>query len=182
MAASNVANRRNRSETADPVIPKRGEKDFEPASEERHVNVQASLLAASRSALFSAISTGVRSHSSRAHNRAIWDNSLAKAYMVDTDDPTLPPYKYIPELDKPQWKPNSVHGIHFQTMGRYESSRKRLELLPEEALYLMERGTIECWTDETSLAVPLSLQDAWSRMLQAGGLSPEAYQVSYYTL
>ena len=99
--------------------------------------------------------------------------------MVDAEDPALPPHvaASLPERDG-QAKPATVHGVHFQTMGRYESSRRRLELLPEEALYLIERGTVECWTDETPCAVPFTLQHAWSTMIRAHGMSAERYQVS----
>ena len=100
--------------------------------------------------------------------------------MVNSEESALSPYEascrkkvYVQTM-----KPASVHGIHFQTMGRYESSRKRLELLPEEALYLIERSTIECWTSEMKDAVPMSLQHAWSVMINAGVLSAERYQVS----
>lgn len=79
----------------------------------------------------------------------------------------------------------TVHGIHFQTMGKYSSERKRIELLPEEALYLLERGTIECWTEPlphppefNEERVPMSIQHAWSMMINADQLTSERYQVS----
>ena len=167
------------STTGDPIIPKRGEKDFEPASEDRYVNLQTSLLDASRAALFTAISSGSRHHSSRAHNRAVWDASLSKAYMVHVEDPALPcraPVVAEEATGKPVPQA-TTHGVHFLTMGRHEPARKRLELLPEEALYLLERGTIECWTGEDETAVPMSLQHAWCQMIHAGELNAERYQV-----
>lgn len=167
------------STTGDPIIPKRGEKDFEPASEDRYVNLQTSLLDASRAALFTAISSGSRHHSSRAHNRAVWNAGLSKAYMVHVEDPALPCRAPV-VADQASGKPvpqATTHGVHFLTMGRHEPARKRLELLPEEALYLLERGTIECWTGEDETAVPMSLQHAWSQMIHAGELNAERYQV-----
>lgn len=197
------------SASAEPVIPRRGEKDFEPASEQRYIDLQSSQLERSRAALFSAISSGTRQHSSKAHNRAIWDDKLGRAYMVDAPEPALGPATFrIIEERRQQGRappataaddegdhqvavagppggaatarPATVHGIHFQTMGRYEQSRKRLELLPEEALYLIERGTVECWTSMDDDAVPMSLQHAWSLMMTAANLTPERYQVYAY--
>lgn len=100
--------------------------------------------------------------------------------MVDAPDPSLAPYeekaKVVVEGEQ---RLATVHGIHFQSTGRYESLRKRLELLPEETLYLLERGTIECWTSEERNAVPMSLQHAWSRMINAGDMNPHRYQVGW---
>jgi len=172
-----------KSKSTEPVIPKRGEKDFEPAKEERHVNLQVSLLEASRTALYTAIGSGVRSHSSKAHNRAVWDPSVQRAYMVEAPNPALPPsaeVNHSANFDAEGNRstvPATAHGIHFSTMGRYNAARKRLELLPEEILYLLERGTVECWTSEHTNAVPLSVQHAWAIMLQSEGMSAERYQV-----
>lgn len=165
--------------SSNPVIPKRGEKDFEPASVDRYIDLQQSLLEASRSALFSAISSGVRSHSSKSPNRAIWDPILERAYMVPVGDPSLPPSASINRelLKSENASAGAVHGVHFLTMGNYISERKRMELMPEEVLYLIERGSIECWTSPVDPTVPFSVQHAWSVMLNAAELTPERYQV-----
>jgi tRNA-splicing endonuclease subunit Sen54 len=63
-------------------------------------------------------------------------------------------------------------------MGRHNATRKRLELLPEEVLYLLERGTLECWTGEGKEAVPMTVQQAWSQILYSGDLNAERYHVS----
>lgn len=66
--------------------------------------------------------------------------------------------------------------------------QKRLELLPEEALYLVERGTMYCWkpTDlplhKTPLlddmeGVPMSVQQVYAEMIGSEDLSFEKYQV-----
>lgn len=168
------------SSTANPVIPKRGEKDFEPASVDRFVDLQQSLLEASRSALFDAISSGTRSHSSKAPNRAIWDPIRERAYMVPVVDPSLPPSAKINRdsiLHNENASAGAMHGIHFLTTGKYNQERKRMELMPEEALYLIERGSIECWTSEYNPTVPVSVQHAWAIMITAADLSPERYQV-----
>lgn len=157
------------------MIPKRGEKDFEPAHEERYAKLQTSLLDASRSALFTAVSSGVRSHSSKAHNRATWDKDLQRAYIVTANDPALPPSAL-----NSGGASASAHGVHFLTMGRYHATRKRMELLPEEALYLLERGTLECWTSHGKAAVPMTVQHAWSQMVRADGLDVQKYQVQHW--
>lgn len=166
--------------SANPVIPKRGEKDFEPASVDRHIDLQQSLLETSRSALFSAISSGVRSHSSKSPNRAIWDPVLERAYMVPVADVSLPPSAHINRellTSSENASAGAVHGVHFLTMGTFVHERKRMELMPEEVLYLIERGSVECWTSNVDPTVPMSVQHAWSIMINAAQLTPERYQV-----
>ena len=86
----------------------------------------------------------------------------------------------------------TVRGTHFNTLG-YSSNRevepsrwaKRLELLPEEALYLIERGSLLCRLD-TSSGVPeedfppMSAQQAFAAMIGLEGLAIEKYQVGHY--
>lgn len=166
--------------SANPIIPKRGEKDFEPASVDRYIDLQQSLLETSRAALFSAISSGVRAHTSKSPNRAIWDPLRERAYMVPVADPSLPPSLPINReilRNNENASAGAVHGIHFLTMGTYNHERKRLELMPEEALYLIERGSIECWTSEHHPTVPMSVQHAWAIMITAAELTSERYQV-----
>ena len=67
--------------------------------------------------------------------------------------------------------------------------QKRLELLPEEALYLVERGTLFCTKESNALksnipgmedveGAPMSVQQAFSEMIGAENLSLEKYQVT----
>jgi tRNA-splicing endonuclease subunit Sen54 len=63
-----------------------------------------------------------------------------------------------------------------------------MELLPEEALYLVERGALLCWK-ETGHPIsatpgltdiygsPMTVQQAFAEMLGKEGLSLEHYQV-----
>lgn len=71
--------------------------------------------------------------------------------------------------------------------------QKRLELLPEETLYLVERGAMYCWqpTDlplpKTQLlddveGVPMSVQQAFAEMIGKEDLTLERYQVRLKTL
>ncbi len=94
-----------------------------------------------------------------------------------------------------------ARGIHFSTMGhsvsRRETSRskdmqkvhKRLELLPEEALYLVERGSLFCWKDvqtepiaspglEDVEGAPMTVQQAFAEMVGKEDLTLEKYQVN----
>jgi tRNA-splicing endonuclease subunit Sen54 len=84
--------------------------------------------------------------------------------------------------------------------------RKRLELLPEETLYLMEKGALFCWKasrehedndvpggdetedrdvewDSASQGAPMSVQQAYAEMIGREALTLDRYQVcepSYY--
>jgi hypothetical protein len=99
-----------------------------------------------------------------------------------------------------------ARGIHFTSMGhsvhrpsppsssRAGKPRKRLELLPEEALYLMEKGALFCWKatsrdddvddedegiewDSASQGAPMSVQQAYAEMIGKQDLTLERYQV-----
>lgn len=87
-----------------------------------------------------------------------------------------------------------ARGIHFNSMGHsaaretgLEKAVKRLELLPEEALYLFERGTLLCYKDAGGEgAVPedespiLSVQQAFAEMIGTEEITLEKYQVYAY--
>ncbi|KAK4057382.1 tRNA-splicing endonuclease subunit sen54 [Microbotryomycetes sp. JL221] len=171
---------KNRDDTSVliPFIPKRGEKDFEPinlarasassslpesskqATLSQH---QQNLLHESRIAYFTALSSGSRYHSSRGHNSFTWR----------------------PELDggKATSDNEAVYGIHFGTIGHFETTRKQLELLPEEVLYLVERGVVELWQEDSdasvpaSTRVPMSVQQTWSQVMGRNDMNLERYQL-----
>lgn len=69
----------------------------------------------------------------------------------------------------------------FSSIGKWNREKKRLELMPEELLYLIERGTVECWTrDEPESGIgslPMSVQWAWAEIIGTGGLTLERYEV-----
>ncbi|OAV91533.1 hypothetical protein PTTG_04073 [Puccinia triticina 1-1 BBBD Race 1] len=154
---------------ADPFIPRRGEKDFEPT--EALAPTQLKALQESRQALFTALSAGVRGHSSRDHVRCVW-TSRKRGERYE-DEPVVPPY-----VD------GTAKGVLFSSIGRWSRERKRLELSPEELLYLVERGTVECWTAEDRAsgqgAVPMTVQHAWAEIMGTSQLSLERYQVYAY--
>ncbi|GAA5984756.1 hypothetical protein JCM10908_003489 [Rhodotorula pacifica] len=156
-----------------PFIPKRGEKDFEPlaaadafppSSKEATLSQhQRNLLQDSRNALYTALSSGSRHHSSKAHNSFTWRSDLDGGRAVCDAG-------------------NSVYGIHFSNIGHFNQKRKTLELLPEEALYMVERGAIELWKEgsgngSSSSRVPMSVQQSWSELLGHDEMTPERYQV-----
>ncbi|GAA5868606.1 hypothetical protein JCM3774_005444 [Rhodotorula dairenensis] len=152
-----------------PFIPKRGEKDFEPlaaadafppSSKEATLSQhQRNLLQNSRNALYTALSSGSRHHSSKAYNSFTWRPDLDGGRAVCDAG-------------------NSVYGIHFSNIGHFNQKRKTLELLPEEALYMVERGAIELWTESANGArVPMSVQQAWAELLGHDEMTPERYQV-----
>jgi tRNA-splicing endonuclease subunit Sen54 len=94
-----------------------------------------------------------------------------------------------------------ARGVHFSSVGHSaprivwkegEASKihKRLELLPEEALYLVERGTLFCTKESPTLksnvpgsedieGAPMSVQQAFAEMIGTEDLSLEKYQVCY---
>jgi len=71
--------------------------------------------------------------------------------------------------------------------------QKRLELLPEEAIYLIERGALFCWKQthlqESGRVVvpglndvggsPMTVQQAFSEMLGTEDLTMEKFQVCF---
>ncbi|KAH8816251.1 tRNA-splicing endonuclease subunit sen54 N-term-domain-containing protein [Xylogone sp. PMI_703] len=118
-------------------IPKRGEKDFE-----RHgTKQQDNILEASRQAMHDALSH-TRVHAPKSHIRGFyygrenfdWDDVEREEWMRGLDKD----YVVVLETSK---------GPHFRTMGKTPLRKQgsRLWLLPEEALYLVERGNLDLW-------------------------------------
>ncbi|ODN76174.1 hypothetical protein L202_06093 [Cryptococcus amylolentus CBS 6039] len=165
------------------TIPKRGEKDFEPLAET--VNLQEMMLDKSRQALFTALQ-GVRGGHS---------NSMSHALLTPAS-----PYPRV----------LIVHGHLFDAMGitvrhppspPFNKPRTVLELLPEEALYLLERGTLQIWlgnepeTEEEveegvgewceeeygiKGAVEMSVMEGFGAFIGREGLTLERYQAYAY--
>lgn len=110
-------------------IPKRGEKDFEPDG----TDFQDSALAKSRQAMYSALS-GTRAHTSKNHCTATWINEIRLARV------------------------EQAKGGHFMSMGRADSFGT-IWLYPEELLYLVERGSLECFFPQ---GLQMSLQAVYA--------------------
>jgi tRNA-splicing endonuclease subunit Sen54 len=198
-------------ETFAPFIPKRGEKDFEPTGFE----AQARALEKSRKAMFDVIRCE-RLVGSKTISIATWEPSLNRAVvelargsvfssmgvarrvnvLKNGNDEDLDQIYHLEEGNNERdgvWK----EGIF------YERTRSRLELLPEEVLYLIERGSLECRIrvrrkfDSTRSAstekidydvdgsesrdwVPMSVQQAFATMLFKDDLTRERYQLYAY--
>lgn len=131
-----------------PTLPRRGEKDFE-----HHGTLsQEDTLAASRAAMHNALSQ------QRVH---MPKNTIVCLYDPETETTVV---------EHPK-------GPHFKTLGKSDS-RSRLSLLPEEALYLVERGTLNLqWRTKDLRDIPMSLQTAYTYLIGSQGLTLERYTV-----
>ncbi|KDN40083.1 hypothetical protein RSAG8_08404, partial [Rhizoctonia solani AG-8 WAC10335] len=165
------------------IIPKRGEKEFEPA-EGGATALQSHVLARSQNAMFSALK-GSRGAGSKTISYAVWYPTLGRAHVT------------------------VARGTHFSTLGHSAirepepnsnstKAQKRLELMPEEALYLMERGSLFCWKENAvsasmrdeldsdlddcnvSIGAPMSVQQAFTEMIGVDGLEIQHYLVYAY--
>jgi tRNA-splicing endonuclease subunit Sen54 len=126
---------------------------------------------------------------------------------------THPPYLRSKSVSYAVWYPNLARahvtvarGVHFTSMGHSaqrpassssqstasgKSLKKRLELLPEETLYLLEKGALFCWKascddgpgenvvdwDSSSQGAPMSVQQAYAEMIGTEDLTLDRYQV-----
>lgn len=117
-------------------LPKRGEKDFEPNG----TALQSSALADSRNAMYTALQ-GERGHAGKLHVTAVWHADIGKA------------------------KVDVARGPHFNTLGKSDSNGS-VWLFPEEVIYLVERGSLECFFPEGS---PMSLQAAYAACIRNEG-------------
>ncbi|KAJ5120806.1 uncharacterized protein N7515_010194 [Penicillium bovifimosum] len=172
-----------------PNIPRRGEKDFEPNPTEH----QADVLSASRGAMHNALSYP-RLHAPKTRIVAFYapngytppaDRATPKAGGEGANpNPTKPapkPTRVSP--DACVYVPNPK-GQFFKSMGQADPT-SRVWLLPEEALYLIERGSLDIrWPSpsgstgsEEDLSIPMSLQAAYACFIGHGGLTLERYSV-----
>ena len=175
---------------ARPIIPKRGEKDFEPKTSggsglQRHV------LDRARSAMLDAL------RATRTTSRYVMA-CFRDAYIDHILSKTISYGIWHPDIGRAHV--TTARGIHFTNMGhsvarplsrseqKAQKTMKRLELLPEEALYLVERGAMFCWKDSDVLTsgtagledmegAPMSVQQAFAEMIGKEDLTLEKYQV-----
>ncbi|KAI6102327.1 hypothetical protein EDD16DRAFT_1696651 [Pisolithus croceorrhizus] len=145
-----------------PVIPERGEKDFEPVHG-RDSDLQLHVLDQARGAMFETLRAR-RGISRKSASYGIWYPSVVRVHVV-------------------------THGVHFASMGHSISrasrvlgstkpelaqnykTEKHLELLPEEAIYLIEREVPFCYksipakVEETIPGAPMKVQQAYAGMI-----------------
>ncbi|KAJ9319116.1 hypothetical protein DTO271D3_704 [Paecilomyces variotii] len=184
-------------DTSQTALPRRGEKDFEP----NPTLFQSDALAASRQAMHNALSFP------RLHHPK---NKVVGYYAPDGFAPPSPSSKStgmtaIQEEDEKKTEEAKVQkstgtgstispdacvyvpnpkGQHFRTVGQGDRWN-RVWLLPEEALYLLERGSLDIrWLSEDSdeeddedLSIPMSLQAAYACFIGRGGLTLERFTV-----
>ncbi|PNS14688.1 hypothetical protein CAC42_1710 [Sphaceloma murrayae] len=154
------------------AIPKRGEKDFESHG----TNTQSQRLDASRQAMHSALSFQ-RTHLPKKANIATYYPSTNSAYIEVAHSPL---FRSIGTNRSPKDDP----------LNEIKYNLNRLWLLPEEILYLIERGTVDCrWPaqegDADDLGLPMSLQGAHAAFIgladqHKSGLTFERYSVYSY--
>ncbi|OQD90462.1 hypothetical protein PENANT_c001G05252 [Penicillium antarcticum] len=186
------------SDTASPSIPKRGEKDFEPNPTEH----QADVLSASRDAMHNALSFP-RLHRPKTQIIAYYalggyaaqaelDAQQDALQVKENQKPSESTQKKPPtDASKPPPKPVNISpdacvlvpipkGQYFKTMGQADR-KNRVWLLPEEALYLLERGSLDIrWpstSDPDAVSIPMSLQAAYACFVGHGGLTLERFSV-----
>ncbi len=156
------------------VIPKRGEKDFEPTG----FGGQSKLLERSREAMFQAVS-GERRVGSRSLVRATWDAKTCRARLLDVQGKI---FETVGVIRREQVKDEATGKVATKAWN---------ELLPEEALFLAERGSLQIYErahDDAEALVPMSLQQAFAALMQPpiGGkgedepLTREAYLIYAY--
>ncbi|KAI6144852.1 hypothetical protein EDD17DRAFT_1496041 [Pisolithus thermaeus] len=165
-----------------PVIPERGEKDFEPVHG-RDSDLQLHVLDQARGAMFETLRAR-RGISRKSASYGIWYPSVVRVHVV-------------------------THGVHFASMGHSISrasrvlgstkpelaqnykTEKHLELLPEEAIYLIEREVPFCYksipgnssqlslakVEETIPGAPMKVQQAYAGMIGREDMSLECPQV-----
>lgn len=183
-----------------PVIPKRGEKEYEPSGD-KGTDLQQYKLDRIRDAMFSALDverTISRSESraslqctfrltvtllySKNVSYAIWMPELARAHMTLARGNHLLSVGHSAPQDA--WAREN-----YESVSSKDKLAKRVELLPEETLYLIERGSMFCWKQddpavpiepgyEEQLGSPMTVQQAYAEMIGKEEITLEKYQVS----
>ncbi|KAL9931878.1 hypothetical protein V8E36_009193 [Tilletia maclaganii] len=116
------------------IIPKRGEKDFEPTGFRGQWNA----LEDSRAAMFTAVSSGRRPP--KSPSLATWDPILQRAIVHSSKGilfQSMGLTNRLPQHDEPPAKIDA-NGVHWPRIV------SRIELTPEETLFLIERGVLDC--------------------------------------
>lgn len=182
-----------------PIIPKRGEKYFEPvggpsALPNSGSGLQQHMLDKARSAMYSALKAE-RGISSKTISYALWFPETGHAQVILARGAAFGSLGYS----------NMREPIDGSGATKEKGKGKSLELLPEEALYMVERGSMYCWRvarkgaktadDVVSMPLPLggdvpleeipgtpmSVQEAFAEMIGgASGLTTEQYQVGVH--
>ncbi|KAI5991159.1 tRNA-splicing endonuclease subunit sen54 N-term-domain-containing protein [Pisolithus albus] len=169
-----------------PVIPKRGEKDFEPVHG-RGSDLQLHVLDRARGAMFETL-RAERGISSKSASYGIWYPSVTRVHVVTSRG------VHFASMGHSVSRPSGNSGNTEPESGKNRNTETRLELLPEEAIYLIERGALFCYksipgnpsrinlenVEETSPGAPMTVQQAYAEMIGREDMSLERYQVYAY--
>ncbi|KAJ3777072.1 tRNA-splicing endonuclease subunit sen54 N-term-domain-containing protein [Lentinula raphanica] len=161
---------------ARPVIPKRGDKEYEP-SKKGGSGLQQHILQRSRNAMFEALRAD-RTISNKSLSYGTWHPSIARVSVTVARGTVMG---------------TIGHSVPRETVmpnGNLKT-QKRLELLPEEAIYLIERGSLLCWKEsemeylnegifESVSGSPMTVQQAYTEMIGKEDLTMDRYQVYAY--
>ncbi|KAL5482833.1 SEN54 [Sanghuangporus weigelae] len=163
------------------IIPKRGDKEFEPTGGSdgggKGTNLQQHKLERVREAMFSALDIE-RTVSSKVASYAVWCPEASRARILTARGNFLSTMGHnVPRN----------YGTSASTSTLSEARKKverAVELVPEEALYLIERGSLFCWSrldhEMSEEGTPMSLQQAYAEMIGKEDLTLERYQVYAY--
>lgn len=167
-------------------FPKRGLKDFEANA----TKLQATALEASREAMHDALNH-TRFHNAKGHVIALFDPVGNGAWVEKAKGTMFNTVGVWKKKEKRSDAPESLDDIEDESGPKQTGA---LWLRPEEALYLLERGTLDIrWSvsasaestaisegDPDEAGIPMSLQGAYAAFIgmeQPGGLTLEEYTV-----
>ncbi|KAF8628795.1 hypothetical protein AX15_003711 [Amanita polypyramis BW_CC] len=199
-----------------PVIPKRGEKDFEPRAQAAAAAAAAAdeggsavdhgeptvtfapgtalqqhLLGRAREAMFDAL-RATRTTSSKNISYGIWYPNLSRTHVTVARGTHFTSVGHsAPRPERASYDDDDGNDLAGVTIT--SKVQKRLELLPEETIYLVERGSMLCWKalppgpSTTTLMLegsvsgaPMSVQQVYSEMIGREGLTLGKLQVYTY--
>ncbi|GJJ15884.1 hypothetical protein Clacol_010162 [Clathrus columnatus] len=169
------------SSSSKPSLPKRGDKEFEP-SNGGPSSLQSHTLDRARDAMFSALQTE-RGISNKSISVAIWYPEISRAAVIQARGVLF----------------NGIGHSAPRPVASLAKLQKRMELLPEEALYLIERGSLFCWNDSSLTknvfeaegkadvpedyrmhGIPMTVQQAYAEMIGKDDLTLEKYHAYAY--
>ncbi|KAL5512774.1 hypothetical protein ACEPAG_3040 [Sanghuangporus baumii] len=171
----------NSTSSSKAIIPKRGDKEHEPTGGSdgggKGTSLQQHKLERAREAMFSALDVE-RTVSSKVASYAVWCPEASRARILTARGNFLSTMGHnVPR--------NHSTSASTSTVSEARKKVERVvELLPEEALYLIERGSLFCWSrldhDMSEEGTPMSLQQAYAEMIGKEDLTLERYQVYAY--
>ena len=132
---------------------------------------------------------------SKAISYAVWDSSTARARVLRGQGIHLNTMGYSAPFAPSKTQVSELSDDTGANTLEKKDTKKKVEkvthLLPEEALYLVERGSMFCWghiddshdpsrIDDNSHSTPMTVQQAYTEMIGRDGLTLERYQVGAF--